>query len=123
MTDIDDRIRDVLDADDQKFLGELEADRGLWQQVGDSLSGPMGGWAKLVFAMSVVFGGLLIFCVYKIATTPDPYAHTMWAIAALAVLIIQGFAKDWFFSRMNMLNILREIKRLQVQVALLREGK
>lgn len=123
MTEIDDRIRDVLDADDQKFLSELEADRGLWRQVGDTLSGPMGGWAKLVFGMSVVLGGALIFCIYKLATSHHQFEHSMWAIAALFVVVMQGFAKDWFFSRMNMLTILREVKRLQVQVALLREGK
>ena len=123
MTEIDDRIRDLLDADDKAFLNELEADRGLWAQVGDTLSGPMGGWAKLVFAMSVVFGALLIFCLYKIATTHHAVEHTLWAITGVAVLVIQGFMKDWFFSRMNMLNILREVKRLQVQVAMLREGK
>ena len=32
-----------------------------------------------------------------------------------------GFAKEWMFNRMNMLTILREVKRLQVQVALLTE--
>ena len=123
MTDIDDRIRDVLDADDQAFLKELESDRGLWRQIGDSLTGPMGGWAKMVFAMSFVFGMLLLFCFYKVATTHDQFGHLMWAIAALAVLVMQGFMKDWFFSRMNMLNILREVKRLQIQVAMLSEKK
>ncbi|MGB3165595.1 MAG: DUF6768 family protein [Alteraurantiacibacter sp.] len=123
MTGIDDRIRDVLDADDKAFLNELESDRGLWRQVGDSLTGPMGGWAKLVFALSVVFGGLLLFCFYKVFTTHEAYDHLMWAIAALMVLVIQGFIKEWFFARMNMLNILREVKRLQVQVAMLGEER
>jgi hypothetical protein len=30
-----------------------------------------------------------------------------------------GFLKDWLFSRMNMFTVLREVKRLQVQVAML----
>ena len=123
MTDIDDRIRDVLDADDQQFLNELESDRGLWRQIGDSMSGPMGGWTKLVFALSVVFGLLFVFCIYMVATTHHQFEHLMWAIAALTVLVFQGFIKQWLFSRMNMLNILREVKRLQVQVALLREER
>ena len=123
MTDIDDRIRDVLDADDRAFLNELESDRGMWRQIGDSMSGPMGGWTKLVFAMSVVFGLLLLFCFYMVFTSHHAWEHLMWAIAALAVLVIQGFTKNWLFQRMNMLSILREVKRLQVQVALLAEKK
>ncbi len=123
MTEIDNRIRDLLDADDKEFLGELEADRGMWRQVGDSLTGPMGGWAKLIFGLAIVFGLLLVFCFYKIFTVHEPFEHSMWAISALAVLVVQGFIKEWFWARMNMLTVLREVKRLQVQVALLREGK
>ncbi|VVT11718.1 DUF6768 family protein [Erythrobacter sp. EC-HK427] len=121
MTEIDDRIRDVLDADDQQFLSELESDRSLWRQIGDSMAGPMGNWTKLVFALSLVFGGLIVFCFYKVFTTQHQFEHLMWAIAALMVLTMQGFVKQWLFSRMNMLSILREVKRLQVQVALLKE--
>ncbi len=47
----------------------------------------------------------------------------LWSAGALVGFVATGFTKDWFFSRMNMLNILREVKRLQVQVALLSEGK
>ncbi|RJY07981.1 DUF6768 family protein [Aurantiacibacter aquimixticola] len=123
MTDTDNGIRDILDADDKAFLNELESDRGMFRQIGDSMAGPMGGWTKLVFAMSVVFGLLLIFCFYMVFTSHEPWEHLMWAIAALAVLVIQGFTKNWLFQRMNMLSILREVKRLQVQVALLSEER
>jgi len=126
MTDsnsIDQRIADALDDDDKAFLASLEADRGLFQQLGDSWKGPLGGWAKLVFGFTVVLGLSLLYVIYQVAHTRDPIEHTLWAIAALAVLIIQGFAKDWMFSRMNMLTILREVKRLQVQVAMLNEQK
>lgn len=117
MTDIDDRIRDVLDEDDRKFLDQLEADRGLWRQIGDSLTGPMGGWAKLIFAVSFLLGIALIYSGWRFFTADAVGDQVTWGLLALAVLMAQGFAKDWFFSRMNMLNILREVKRLQWQIA------
>ena len=123
MTDIDDRIRDALDADDKAFLDSLESDRGLFRQLGDSWKGPMGGWAKLAFAMSIAFGVLLLVVAWQVAHTSDPIGHTLWAIAMLAVIIMLGFIKMWMFERMNMLTILREVKRLQIQVALLGEDK
>jgi hypothetical protein len=43
-------------------------------------------------------------------------------VAVVVAVVMQGFIKDWFFSRMNMLTILREVKRLQVQVAMLNDG-
>lgn len=117
MTDIDDRIRDVLDEDDREFLDQLEADRGLWRQIGDSLTGPMGGWAKLIFAVSFLLGIALIYSGWRFFTADAVGDQVTWGLLALAVLMAQGFAKDWFFSRMNMLNILREVKRLQWQIA------
>ena len=124
MTDINDRIRDALDEDDKAFLESLETERGLFRQIGDSWKGPMGGWAKFAFAMSVVFGLLMLGVIYKVIhSTDSAFEHSMWAIALLAVLIMLGFIKQWMFERMNMLTILREVKRLQVQVALLSEDR
>ena len=81
----------------------------------------MGGWAKLIFGFTVAMGFLFLFVIYQVAHTSEPIAHTLWAISGVALLVILGFAKEWMFARMNMLTILREIKRLQLEVALLRE--
>jgi len=119
MTDIDDRIRARLDADDRAFLASLDDGRGLFAQIGDTLGGPLGGWAKLVFVASGLFGILMLLAVWKLLTAHDTRELILWATAVIALVTAQGFIKDWFFSRMNMLSILRELKRLQVQVALL----
>jgi len=124
----DDRIiralnEETLSEDDRAFLNSLDTERGMFQQIGDTWKGKMGGWSKLVFALAVVFGALLLFTIWQVAHTRDPVEHTLWAIAALAVLVVQGFIKEWLFSRMNMLTILREIKRLQLEVAMLREDR
>jgi hypothetical protein len=119
MSDIDERIRGSLDADDKAFLARLEDDRGLWRQAGDSLSGPMGGWAKLVAFMSLALAAAIVVAIWQLLTATDTRELVLWAVATIGLMLAQGFAKDWFFSRMNMLAILREVKRLQVQVALL----
>lgn len=117
MTDIDNRIRDVLDEDDKAFLNELEADRGLWRQIGDSLTGPMGGWAKLIFVVSFFLGMGMLYAGWRFFTADAAEGQVLWGLVLLGALMMQGFTKDWFFSRMNMLSILREVKRLQWQVA------
>lgn len=122
MTDTPDtRIAQALSEDDQAFLDSLEAERGMFQQIGDTWKGPMGNWAKLIFGFSVAMGLLFLFVVYQVANTREPIAHTLWAIMGVGLLVILGFAKEWMFARMNMLTVLREIKRLQLEVALLRE--
>jgi hypothetical protein len=125
MTDTPDtRISEALSEDDQAFLDSLEAERGMFQQIGDTWKGPMGGWAKLLFGFTVVLGVVFVFVLWKTATTTDNVAaHTLWAIMGVALLVVMGFAKEWMFARMNMLTVLREIKRLQLEVAMLREER
>ena len=123
----DDRIAeglgdDGMSADDWAFLESLEDDRGMFQQIGDSWKGPLGNWAKLIFGFTVVLGLVFVFVLWQVAHTTDhPIIHALWAIAGVALLIIIGFAKEWMFNRMNMLTILREVKRVQLEVVALRE--
>ena len=122
MTTPDDRIKDALSDDDYAFLNDLEGDRGLFQQIGDSWKGPLGGWAKVVFGFTAALGIVFLFVIWQVAhSTDNAIVHALWAICGVALLIIIGFAKQWMFERMNMLTILREVKRLQVQVAMLQE--
>jgi len=118
----DTHIREALSADDQAFLDSLEGERGLFTQIGDTWKGPMGGWAKLIFGFTVALGFIFLFVIYQLAhSTNNATVHTLWAIMGLALIVVLGFAKEWMFNRMNMLTILREIKRLQLEVAMLRE--
>ena len=123
MTDIDDAIRAGLDADDRAFQASLDDERGLFRQLGDSLGGPLGGWAKVVFAMTFVMGIVLLVSVWQLLTADTTRDQILWATAAMALVMSTGFLKDWLFSRMNMFTVLREVKRLQLQVAMLTEKR
>lgn len=117
MTDIDDRIRGALDADDRAFLDSLDDNRGMFQQIGDSMHGPLGGWAKFSFGLAILIGIALAYAFYRAVTGDSTDAMLGWGLTTIALLIMQGFLKEWMFARMNMLMILREVKRLQLQVA------
>ena len=119
MTDFDDRIRGALDADDKAFLDTLEEDRGMFRQMGDAMGGALGGWARLMMVMAFVIGIAVLYTFYRMLTANSLDDRIMWGVLSLATLIMQGFLKEWMFARMNMLNVLREVKRLQLQVAML----
>jgi hypothetical protein len=121
MNNHDERISSALDHDDHAFLTSLETDRGMFRQLGDSWKGPLGGWAKFSFAIAVIIGVALAYSFYRTMTAPGGDAMIGWGMTCLALLIMQGFLKEWMFARMNMLAVLSEVKRLQVQVALLTE--
>ncbi len=121
MTNEDERIQQALGQDDHAFLASLDSDRGLFEQIGDSWKGPLGMWAKFSFAFSVGIGLALAYSFYRVMTAPGGDALMGWGFTCLALLIMQGFVKEWMLARMNMLTVLSEVKRLQVQVALLSE--
>lgn len=121
MTNQDERIAAALDQDDHAFLAGLETDRGMFQQLGDSMKGPLGGWAKFSFAIAIAVGIGLAYAFYRALTAATTDAMIGWGLTCIALLVMQGFLKEWMFARMNMLTLLAEVKRLQVQVALLGE--
>lgn len=121
MNSNDQRIAAALDADDHAFLASLDSDRGMFQQIGDSWKGPLGGWAKLGFVFAIAIGLGLAYCIYRAVTAEGTDAILGWGLSSLALLIMQGFLKQWMFERVNMLTVLREVKRLQVQIAMLSE--
>ena len=122
-TSPDDRITEALSEDDREFLARLDDGRGLFTQVGDVLTGPLGGWAKLMFVVTFFMALATVYAIWMAVTVEGTREIILWTAGALVGFIATGFTKDWFFSRMNMLTILREVKRLQVQIALMTEDR
>ena len=122
MTQFDDRIAGALDADDRAFLDSLDQKRGMFTQMGDVLSGPLGGWAKLMFVVSLILGIALFFSGWQFFTATSQTGMIRWGLITLALLMFQGFTKEWFFARMNMLTILREVKRAELRLSMHREA-
>ena len=121
MTEFDDRLRAALDADDEAFLQELDEGRGMFAQIGDTFAGPLGGWAKLIFFVALVLGIGLLYAVWQLFTADTDRELFIWVTATLALLMAQGFVKQWFFERMNLMTILRELKRIELRVARIEE--
>ena len=123
MTEFDEKIRGALDADDEAFLKELEQERGLFAQVGDTLTGPLGGWAKLMFVVTFAWTIFMFYALWQMFTVEGTRELILWTAGTLFAAIAIGLIKQWFFDRMNMIAILRELKRIELRVAGLEERK
>nr|WP_298897094.1 DUF6768 family protein [uncultured Altererythrobacter sp.] len=123
MTNNDERIRGVLSEDDRQFLASIDEDRGMFQQIGDSWHGPLGNWARFSFVLTIIIGLGLAYAFYRAFTADTTDVLLGWGLTCLALLIMQGFLKEWMFARMSMLSILKEVKRLQLQIAMLGDGE
>lgn len=123
MNSPDERITAALDQDDHAFLASLDSNRGMFQQIGDSFRGPLGWWARFAFLIAIAIGIGLAYSFFRAVTADTTDAILGWGLTSIALLIMQGFLKEWMFARMTMLTLLGELKRLQVQVAILGEER
>jgi len=109
-----------LDDDDRAFLKSLEAEPGMFAQMGASLHGPMRGWTMFAFAISFALFALSVFAAWRAAEAASLESLVGWAAIGLWAAIAVGMIKIWFFLRMNHLAVLREMHRISLQLADLR---
>lgn len=117
MTSIDDAIRRALSDEDAKLLERFGADLPLPQQVQDSFRGHLGWLNALSWLVGVVVFAFGVYCGWRFlaaAAVPDMLRWGMAVLlCALAVMLIKVFA--WMEIEKNA--VLREVKRLELQVA------
>ena len=116
MSSFEDRLMTSLSADDEAFLKELEDDVGLFQQMGMTFSGPLRYWTAFAFVFSLFFFGLGVWGVYNMFQAESLKIVVLWgALVGFSSLSV-GLIKIWFWLRMNHLNVLRELKRIELRI-------
>ena len=115
--DFDKKLFGELTADDARFLEQLEEERGLYAQMSDAFQGPMKLWTVFAFVLSLAFFAGSIYALVQLWGGPPLRESLLWLALfgwlALAVAMI----KIWFWMRLNQLTLLRELKKIELQVA------
>jgi Family of unknown function (DUF6768) len=116
MSRFEDRLLTSLNAEDEAFLQELEQDTGLFEQMGMTFSGPLRYWTAFAFIISFLIFGLSMWAGYNMLQAESVKMVVLWGAlfgwASLGVAML----KIWFWMRMNHLNVLRELKRIELRL-------
>lgn len=123
MTDYDARLRAALGEDDEAFLKTLDLDRGLFAQLGEMLRGPMAWITVVATILTFVVTGIGIWAIVELLQAETVRGQILWAVAVWGAWTVQITFKQWLWDRMHTLGILRELKRLELRVALLQAEK
>jgi predicted phage tail protein len=116
MTNLDQAIRQALSAEDAEFLARFEKET----IVDDVLGTFRGQWGALnIFAAIITFAlfGAFVYCAWNAFTAPDTRATILWSAGALMAMLGVAMLKMYFWMEMNKNIMLREVKRLELQVA------
>lgn len=121
MADLDNRLRAALSADDEAFLDALEKERGLFAQIGESFRGPMRTMTVIANIAVLIATAVGLWSVWQMFEADTTRELILWAAAAWAAWTMQIGLKQWIWSRIQTLSVLRELKRLELRLARMEE--
>ncbi len=118
MSDLDKMIQATLNEEDRAFFARLEREPGYLSQVGGLLSGSLGWLNLLLMVVQAVLFFAGAWCAWEFFQANDMIIALRWGLSA-SVLLLTGtvlkIATLWPSLQAN--RVLREIKRLELQIA------
>ena len=116
MEDIDKLIKDTLTEEEAKFYDELE-EQNVFQMVIGLFKGKNKWIMFLMNFMTLVFFALFIYCVVQFFETDVQKEYVKWGIGALVFLFGVSMLKVFAWMQMDKNALLREMKRLELQIS------
>ncbi len=113
----DKRLFGELSADDAAFLEQLEEDRGLYSQMADTFAGPMRYWTVFAFVLSLAFFIGAIYSLVQLWGGPPMRDSLLWLAMFGWLILAVAMIKIWFWMRLNQITLLRELKKIELQVS------
>jgi len=120
MTNVDDTIRKALRAEDDDLLKDL-AEPGIMDRMTTAMRKGPRWTTAFVLLIGLVLHAVLIWFAVMFFTATETRAMIGWATGFLFVTIFIVAMKIWFWMQMEKYVVLRELKRLEAQVAQLAE--
>lgn len=118
MNDFDNLIKETLSKEDADFLQGMEED-SLFQQMTSNFKGKLGWVSIYALIMTLVFFGLSIYAAIQFFDASGTKELLMWATIFMFSVLTMSLLKTWQWLQMDKNRILREIKRLELQISLL----
>ena len=119
MKNIDDAIRNVASEEDAEFLARLEREPGSFQQMAGIFQGPLN-WIYIAYFIAAVLVGIVgVYSGWHFATATEVRPLFYWGGATGFCLVVLAVVRLVFFMQLNTNRVLRELKRLELQIALL----
>ncbi|MFT5423768.1 MAG: hypothetical protein ACI89L_001557 [Phycisphaerales bacterium] len=116
MTNIDDSIKQALEQEDQEWFDSLAEPSPLGQVI-DSFRTRNRFLIAFSIIITVALMGVFIWCAIEMFNAPETREQILWAMGVF--FTIQGITaiKLWYFMELNKNSTIREIKRVELQVA------
>lgn len=116
MEEIDDLIKESLSKEEVDFYNSLD-EQNLMEMVGGLFKTKMRWLMILMNIVQVISFGLFIYCLVQFFNTNITNELIKWGAGGFLFLMMSSMMKIFSWMQMDKNSILRELKRLELQVA------
>lgn len=116
MEDIDKLIKETLNQEEAKFYDDLD-EQNVLQMIGGLFQGKNKWIMYLMNFMTLVFFGFFVFCTIQFFDTEETNELIKWGIGGLVFLLGVSMLKIFAWMQMDKNALLRELKRLELQIS------
>ncbi len=121
MSKIDELINSALEQDDKALFEKLSGDMNLVDMAASVFQGKMR-WLSIMITVWILLLTLIaIYCAVQFFAAEATRELIMWAVAFGFCMMAIMALKLWFWSEIQKNAVLREVKRVELQVALLHQ--
>lgn len=115
---IDDLIKEALSKEEAEFYDQLE-EQNLLEKIGETFKGKTGWLVVFMNLMNLIFFVLFVYCSFQFFNTDETNELIKWTAAGFLCWSFMAFIKLYVWMQMNKNDVLRELKRLELQVSVL----
>lgn len=119
---IDELIKEALTQEEAKFYDELGEQNAL-ERFGGVFKGRMAWLAVIMNIMNLLIFGFFIYCVVQFFGTEAIAELIKWGVGICTCLVFMGMIKLYVWMQMDKNDVLREVKRLELQISALAHKK
>ena len=114
--DIDRLIKETLTKEEAKFYDELE-EQNIWQMMFGIFKGK-NSWINIVIGIvQLLWFVVFVYCAIQFFNTDETNELIRWGIFASLSLMASSMLKFYTWMQMDKKALIREIKRLEIQVS------
>jgi hypothetical protein len=117
MNSIDERIRAALSEDDRRFLDQLGSDESLFADISATFSGRRRWMSILGWIVGFLLFLVAAYCGWRFFTGPDAAGANRWGAGMMLATLSLGLIKLWFWMELQTHAVIREVKRVELQLA------
>lgn len=120
MSKLDKMIEDALTAEDQALYAQFE-ERGMLGDVATLIGGKYGPWNILTMIIQILAFAGVLYAGRQFLVVDDIAALARWGALGTLLFAVMSFIKLMHWQQVQANRIIREIKRVELQLA--RAGK